>query len=129
MAAQPIKIQSINNQRSNARIHTILQKDDSDILLIQEPWYKTVATLRSDTNPDGDPIRGAPVNSLWDLHTPTLKPTDECRVLTYTKSSIRSIAQNRPSHPTACPNIIVTNIDDGATITMRIINVYHQRPQ
>jgi hypothetical protein len=129
MAVRPITIRSINTQRSNARIHTILQTDDSDILLIQEPWYKTIATLRSDTNPDGDPIRGAPTNPLWDLHTPTLKPTDECRVLTYTKSSARSIVQNRSTHPTACPNTIVTNIDDGDTITMRIINVYHQRPK
>ena len=126
MATQPITIRSINARRSNTRIHTILQKDDSDILLIQEPWYKTIATLHSDTNPDGDPIRGAPINSLWDLHTPTLKPTDECRVLTYTKLPICSIVQNRPSHPTASPNTIITDINDSATITMRIINVYHQ---
>jgi hypothetical protein len=74
-------------------------------------------------------VRGAPINPLWDLHMPTLKPTDECRVLTYTKSSIRPIVQNRTSHPSASPNIIITDINDDATITMRIINVYHQRPQ
>jgi hypothetical protein len=78
MVVHQLKVCSINTQRSNTRIHTILQNDDSDILLIQEPWYKTVATLRSDTNPDGDPVRGAPINPLWDLHTPTLTPTDKC---------------------------------------------------
>jgi hypothetical protein len=31
------------------------------------------------------------------------------------------------THPCANPNTIITDIDDGATITMRIINVYHQR--
>jgi hypothetical protein len=88
MAVQQIKIRSINAQRSNACIHSILQTDDSDVLLIQEPWYKTVTTLRSDTNPDGDPARGNPINSLWDTHSPTLKPTDECRALTYTKTPL-----------------------------------------
>jgi hypothetical protein len=71
-------------------------------------------------------VRGAPVNPLWDLHSPTLKPTDECRALTYTKTPISSIVQNRTTHPSASPNTVITNIDDGATITMRIINIYHQ---
>jgi hypothetical protein len=45
MVVQQIKIQSINTQWSNTHIYTILQTDDSDVLLIQEPWYKTIATL------------------------------------------------------------------------------------
>jgi len=31
------------------------------------------------------------------------------------------------THPCANPNTVITNIDDSATITMRIINFYHQR--
>jgi hypothetical protein len=126
MAVHQIKIRSINTRRSNTRIHTILQTNDSDILLFQEPWYKTIATLRSDTNPEGDPTQGAPINPLWDLHLPALKPTDKCCALTYTKSSIHSLVQNRTSHLTSNPNTVVTDIDDGTTITMHIINVYHQ---
>jgi hypothetical protein len=105
----------------------ILQTDDSDVLLIQEPWYKTVTTLRSDTNPEGDPTQGNPINSLWDIHSPMLKPTDECHALTYTKTPLLPLVQNCTTHPCTSPNTVITNIDDGATITMRIINVYHQR--
>jgi hypothetical protein len=72
-------------------------------------------------------MRGAPINPLWDLHLPALTPTDECRALTYTKTSIHSLVQNRTSHLASNPNTIITDIDDGTTITMRIINVYHQR--
>jgi hypothetical protein len=57
-----------------------------------------------------------------------LKPTDECRTLTYTKTPIQSIVQNMMTHPASNPNTIITNINDGATIIMHIINVYHQRP-
>jgi hypothetical protein len=127
MAVQWIQIHSINAQQSNDRLHTILQTDDSDVLLIQEPWYKTVTTLQSDGNLEGDPVRGAPINSLWDLHTPTLKPTDECRALTYTRTTLSTLARNLMTHPTANPNTTILNIDNGATITMHIINVYHQR--
>jgi hypothetical protein len=73
-------------------------------------------------------MRGAPINPLWDLHLPPLKPTDECCALTYTRTSIQPLVQNRTSHLMSNPNTVITDIDDGATITMRIINVYHQRP-
>jgi hypothetical protein len=44
-------VKSVNVHRSNNRHHAILQKDDADILLIQEPSYITIATLCSDTEP------------------------------------------------------------------------------
>jgi hypothetical protein len=78
-------------------------------------------------NPDEDPIRGAPINPFWDLHTPMLKPTDESYALTYTKTPLHPLAQNITSHPTSNLNIVILDIDNKATITMRIINFYHQQ--
>ena len=62
MSAHQIRIKSVNVHCSNACIQVILQNEDSDILLIQEPWFQTVVTLRSDMNPEGDSQMGALAN-------------------------------------------------------------------
>jgi hypothetical protein len=85
MSLPSLKVMSVNVHRNNNRIHALLQKnDDFHILLIQEPWFGTIATLRSDSNPTGEAQLGAPANSMWDLHTPRYAPTDTCKVVAYT---------------------------------------------
>jgi hypothetical protein len=107
-------------------MQAILQKDDSDILLIQEPWFQTVTTLRSDTNPEGDSQMGAPANNQWDCHVPTLPPNSTCKALTYSRHSLNSIVKHATSHPAANPNTVVLDIDDGVSTAIRVINVYHE---
>ena len=71
MRLQHIKVKSVNVHHSNDRIHALLQNDDDiHLLLMKEPRFGTVVTLRSDTNPLGDPQLDAPLNSMWDLHVP-----------------------------------------------------------
>jgi hypothetical protein len=51
MSLQHIKVKLVNVHRDNKRIHTLLNDDtNTHIFLIQELWYGTVATLRSDTD-------------------------------------------------------------------------------
>jgi hypothetical protein len=45
MSLQQLRITSVNVHKQNARMHAILQTSTADILLIQEPWFHTVATL------------------------------------------------------------------------------------
>ena len=59
-----------------------------DILLIQEPWTGTIATLRSDTNPEGEPQQGLPLNDMWDMHTLRHKPDEQCKAIAYTRKAL-----------------------------------------
>jgi len=53
----------VNVHQGNDRIHALLQKDSNvQILLIQEPWFGTVATMQSDANPEGLAQWGPPAN-------------------------------------------------------------------
>jgi hypothetical protein len=71
MLIQQLQIRSVNAHRSNNGMHSLLQQDnDIDILLIQEPWFYTVATLHSDTDPKGTPQKGIPLNDKWVAHLP-----------------------------------------------------------
>jgi hypothetical protein len=129
MSLPSLKVMSVNMHHNNNRIHALLQKnDDVHILLIQEPWFGTIATLRSDTDPAGKAQLGAPTNSMWDLHTPRYAPADTCKVVTYTQKSIVSAICNITSHPMASLNTLILNIVDNTSITLHIVNVYHARP-
>ena len=66
-----IKLLWINAQQSNIRLHAILNSNKkADIILVQEPWFGTVNTARSDTDPAGTPILGTVVNPLWEIIYP-----------------------------------------------------------
>ena len=85
MLAQPLKVISVNVHRSNDRTHALLQSSDADLLLIQEPWFRTVATLCSDTDPAGIAQTGAPLNNMWETLTPNLPPNTTCKAIGYAR--------------------------------------------
>lgn len=119
----------MNVHRSNNRIHALLQNDDSyDILLIQEPWFRTVATLHSDTDPEGRPQLGAPVNNRWDLHTPKHEAGERCKAIAYSRKKISSRVQNLTQHLLSGPSTILLDILEQDTVTLCIVNVYHDVP-
>jgi len=79
-------VKSVNAYQSSECTHTLLQTDGNyDILLIQEPWVGTVATLRSDSDPEGSAQRGTTFNNKWDTYLPTHKPTNEVKAIAYSK--------------------------------------------
>jgi hypothetical protein len=88
MSIQQLQIMSVNAHRSNNSMHAILQQyEDVDILLIQEPWFYTIATLRSDTNPEGMQQKGIPFNNKWVPHLPRHTQSDTCKVAIYVAKS------------------------------------------
>jgi hypothetical protein len=125
---QGFKIKSVNIHQNNNRTHTLLQKDDADVLLIQEPSFIKVATLCSDTNPLGEPQMGAPANDQWDCHVPPLTPDSTCKALIYTRKQIQSIVTHNINHLVTNYATTVVDINDHDSINIRIINVYHDIP-
>ena len=53
----------VNAQRSNARLHAILNTNEkAHIILVQEPWFDTINTHRSDTDAQGTEVLGSVAN-------------------------------------------------------------------
>ena len=136
MSERPIRIKSVNVNRNNDRMHGILQKDDDDfdIILVQEPWYSTVATLRSDTDPDGTPQTGFPSNNKWLTLSPTHPSDVRPKVCIYVNNRTidQTLAFNHiPPSPLLSPNSMVLDLlspTERATVLLRIVNVYHDKP-
>ena len=128
MSLPSLKVMLVNMHYNNNRIHALLQNnDDIHILLIQELWFGTIATLRSNNDPASKTQLRAPTNPMWDLHTPRHAPTDTCKVVAYTRKSTTSTICNITSHPMVSLNtmIMILNILNNTAITLCIINIYH----
>src|SRR6266851_2532707 len=123
-------------------MHALLQKSDKiDILIIQEPWFYTVATIRSDADPEGTPQKGLPHNNMWDAHLPKHTPDDTCKVAIYTKKTLLKMhtIKLRTDHlltllttmvldvaPISAPVDNPTNpIATQDNTTIHVINLYH----
>ena len=135
MSERPIRIKSVNVHRNSERTYGMLETNDSDydILLLQEPAFYTVATLRSDSDPDGTPQLGFPVNNKWTLLSPQHDEDTRPKVCAYvnTKTIHHSRITNHVSpDPLATPNSMVIDLlrSDHSTVALRLVNVYHDRP-
>jgi hypothetical protein len=136
MSERPIRIKSVNVNRNNGRTHGILQTDDAsfDILLIQEPWFDSVATLRSDTDPNGTPQLGFPTNNKWITLSPHFSEHERPKVCIYVnKQTINQtyIVNHIPPSTILSPNSMVIDIlspSNRKNVDLRIVNVYHDKP-
>jgi len=98
-------------------MHALLQKHDTHILLIQESWFYTVATVHSDTDPEGTPQKGILHNNMWDTHLPKHAPDNMCKVTIYTHKSLLKThtIKLHTDYPLANLTLMVldiTNMDD-----------------
>jgi hypothetical protein len=102
-----------------------------EILLIQEPWFDVVATLRSDTDPMGVSQLGVATHPEWDAHLPKHRNGQTCKAVAYSKKSlIRShIVENVLDHPLANPNSIILDVKEDSDVIARLVNTYHAVPQ
>ena len=113
-------------------MHSLLQTHvDIHILLIQEPWFYTVATIHSNNNPEGTPQKGLPHNDRWDAHLPKHTLTDMCKVTIYTHKMLLKTHKVKlhTNHCLANLTTMVLNITNAEGSTLHIINIYHTVPQ
>ena len=132
MSEQPIRVKMLNVQLSNEHVSTLLQSDDNfDILMIQEPWMGTVATLRSDTTPEGDRQLGAPHNNMWEAHLPRHTTGQPCKSIIYTRKTLerRFVIRNQLTHPLSNPCSVVVDIVEDDDILVRLVNTYNPPPK
>ena len=137
MSEHPIRIKSVNVHRKNGRMHGILQNDDQsfDIILFQEPWFGSVATLCSNTDPNGNPSMGFPANNKWLTLSPSFPENIRPKVCIYVnKRTINQtyIVNHIPPSPLLSPNSMVIDILSPTNrnhVDLRVVNVYHDKPE
>ena len=83
MSEQPIQIMLVNVRRRNVVLHGLLQNSPSDIILVQEPWFGRINTLRDDSDPDGVEVRGTVANNRWECILPRFSASKTCKVAVY----------------------------------------------
>jgi hypothetical protein len=71
-------------RRCNAATHSLLNTNFKvDIIMVQEPWYNKIGTLRSDTDPEGVDTLGGIANPWWDCIYPKSNHGERCKVMAY----------------------------------------------
>ena len=79
-----VKILWVNARRRNARLHAILNSNKhADLILVQEPWFDKIGTVRLDFDPEGTDTFGTVANPLWDILYPKYNPGERCKVVAY----------------------------------------------
>jgi len=75
----------------------------------------------------GTPQIGATLNNMWDTHLPNHTPTNEVKVIVYSKHTLGDayIVTNNMSHPLLTLTSIILNIHEHNEILLRIVNIYH----
>ena len=134
MSEHPIRIKSVNVHRNTERTHGMLQTDADafDVILIQEPWFSSVATLRSDTDPNGTPQTGFTFNNKWLTLAPPYSSHEHPKVCAYiNKQTIlqTSVVNHIPPSPLiSSSSMVIDLLTPANTIALRLVNVYHDRP-
>ena len=136
MSEHPIRIKSVNVNCNNEQTHGILQTDDEsfDIILIQEPWFERVATLRSDTDPNGTSQLGFPANNKWFTLSPPYSQDVRPKVWIYANRRTMNqtyVINHIPPSPLLSSNSMVIDLlspTNRNNIDLRIVNIYHDKP-
>jgi len=120
---------SVNMNRQSPLTHSLLQTCTADIILIQEPWIRTITTARSDSDPLGTAIPGTTNNNMWECFLPSFTDPKQVHVAAYVKFDLaRTFSiHNNLSHPLSTLESMVLDFSFEEE-TLRIVNVYHRVP-
>jgi hypothetical protein len=118
---KPIRILQINTQRSNYKIHTILNKTAGkyDILLIQEPWIGDI----------GGGNRGPPAHNTWKPYIPiqSIRQGDCPRVITYFRHNRSDIKITMRSDIATDPDFQILELSQKPYTPIIIFNIYNAK--
>ena len=120
-----IKLLWINAQQSNIRLHAILNSNKkADIILVQEPWFGTVNTACSDTDPTGTPILGTVANPLWEIIYLQTQPGQRCKVVAYRCIASSHFSVTNRIDLSSNYHILTMDVHSDHE-TFRVYNIYH----
>ena len=128
MSDTPITIVSVNMWRWNLLLIAFLQATVADIVLVQEPWFGHLIPLHSDTDPDGEMVRGFPTHLGWEIIALKHQKGNICKVVTYVRQTlfmsrdvcIVSLIDHDAASPTS--QVLKVTISDHVFL---LVNIYH----
>jgi hypothetical protein len=88
-----------------------------------------MATIQSNTDPEGTPQKGIPLNNKWVAHLPRHIQNDTCKVATYMSKPFNQAIKIRYNHPLATLKSMVIDVLDDDQVVLRIYNIYHMVPE
>jgi hypothetical protein len=127
----PIPIASVNMRRRNAVTHALLNSaKDTQLLLLQEPWFDTIGTARKDTARQGIDVLGGVASPGWEILYPGLLDGQRPKVMAYARKRSQDDLEippfiivprtDIPNHP--CLQVLDVILDNEQ---WRVINFYH----
>jgi len=115
-------------RRRNPLFISFLQATSTDIVMVQEPWFRRLIPSHSDTNPDGDVVRGFAAHPSWEFFTPKHQKGDICKVMTYVRQTLLMSHDMRvvllDDHHLASPASQVLEVSISGT-SFILVNIYH----
>jgi endonuclease/exonuclease/phosphatase family metal-dependent hydrolase len=127
MPERPFTFHSVNVRRSVERTAALLHTNQSDFLLIQEPWYRAIGSSRSDSDPAGTSVKGFTSGAdTWTILGPKPNPDVTPKVVIYARKAMldECVVVNELTHPAADHRCIVLTVAHGHE-TIRVVNYYH----
>jgi Reverse transcriptase (RNA-dependent DNA polymerase)/Endonuclease-reverse transcriptase len=121
-----LHIISVNMNRSNFKLTSLLQTTSANCVLVQEPWWGNLIPRHSDTDPDGDPALGTVSHPAWTVFTPNLSssPDGHPRVLTFVRKSLAASCSVTPIGDLADYDLLGLSLRS-SRFNLIIINFYH----
>ena len=132
MAVQcPITLALVNMHRRNTVTHALLNSDThTNLFLLQEPWFDTIGTARSDSAWQGVDMLGGITSPGWETIYPTIPKGLRLKVMAYARKRAINTQLGAPfttvphhdisDHP--CLLVLDIVFDDK---TWHVINFYH----
>jgi endonuclease/exonuclease/phosphatase (EEP) superfamily protein YafD len=126
MRHDKLHILSVNMNRSNFKLTSLLQSTTADCLLVQEPWWGTLIPQRSDTDPDGCPTFGTVAHPAWTAFTPpsSSSPDGHPRVATFFRKRLLTSFSVTPSPDLSLYNLLGLTLAL-PSLQLTLINFYH----
>jgi endonuclease/exonuclease/phosphatase (EEP) superfamily protein YafD len=121
-----LHILSVNMNRSNFKLVSLLNTSSADCILVQEPWWGHLIPRRSDTNPEGDPAFGTVAHPSWTVFTPSLSasPNSTPRVLTFIRKRLLASCAVTPIPDLSHYDLLGISLRS-PSFNLIVINFYH----
>jgi hypothetical protein len=90
-------IASVNMRRNNNLIHSLLStNENAHLILIQEPWFNRIGTVRRDDTYQGEEVLGGVACPAWEPIHPAVAVGKPPKVMAYVRKNLQN-THNSPA--------------------------------